>query len=58
MSSWPAFLFLSLGALALLLTLFVVFSLYVWRLPDDKVLDYEAQAIENKRRLGIKVYRF
>ncbi len=32
--------------------------LYIRKLPDDKILDYKAKAIENKRRLGIKIYRF
>ena len=28
------------------------------KLPDDKVLDYKAKAIETKKSLGIKIYRF
>ncbi|MDJ0766470.1 MAG: hypothetical protein QNJ97_26075 [Myxococcota bacterium] len=54
----PAFLFLSIGFWLVLLIFFVGFSIYLSRLPDDKILDYKAQAIETKRRLGIKIYKF
>lgn len=55
---FPTFLYLSLGFWLFLFVFFVIFSIYLTRLPDDKILDYKAKAIENKRRLGIKIYRF
>ena len=55
---FPAFLYLSLGFWLVLFVFFVGFFVYLLRLPDDKVLEYKAKAIENKKRLGIKIYRF
>lgn len=55
---FPPFLYLSLGCWALLLLVFIGFALYLRRLPDDRIRKYKAKAIENKRRLGIKVYKF
>ena len=55
---FPAFLYLSLGFWLVLFVLFVVFFVYLLRLPDNKILEYKAKAIENKKRLGIKIYRF
>lgn len=55
---FPAFLYLSLGCWLLLLLVFVGFAIYLSRLPDDRIRGYKAKAIENKRRLGIKIYRF
>jgi hypothetical protein len=54
----PAFLFLSLGAWLFLLIVFIAFFIYLVRLPDDEILRIKAQALENKRRLNIKIYRF
>jgi len=54
---FPAFLYLSFGAWLFLFILFVGFCLHLKRLPDDRILDYRAKAIENKRRLGIKIYK-
>jgi hypothetical protein len=54
----PAFLYLTLGVWLLLLVAFITFSLWLRRQPDDRILEYKAKAIENKRRLGIKVYKF
>lgn len=55
---FPAFLYLSLGAWLVLLVIFAAFFVYLLKLPDDKILDYKAKAIENKKRLGIKIYKF
>ena len=57
-SYFPAFLYLTLGAWFVLSVVFAVFFVYLMRLPDDRVLDYKAKAIENKKRLGIKIYKF
>ena len=54
----PAFLYLSLGVWLLLVVVFVVFAVWLRRVPDDEILRYEARAIENKRRHGIEVYKF
>ncbi len=55
---FPAFLYLSLGFWFLLFFVFLGFCLYLKRLPDDRILQYKAKAIENKKRLGIKIYKF
>ena len=57
-SYFPAFLYLTLGAWLTLLVLFIGFSIYLIRLPDDEILRIQAKAIENKKRLGIKIYKF
>jgi hypothetical protein len=55
---FPAFLYLSLGFWLFLFLAFIAFCIYLSRLPDDKIMDYKAKAIENKKRLSIKVYKF
>ena len=55
---FPAFLYLTLGAWLTLSLLLIGFSIYLIRLPDDEILRIHAKAIENKKRLGIKIYRF
>ncbi len=55
---FPPFLYLSLGCWLLLLVVFAVFAVRLSRQPDDHILNYRAKAIENKRRLGIKIFRF
>jgi hypothetical protein len=55
---FPAFLYLSLGFWLFLFACFVAFCLYLRRLPDDTILRYKARAIENKNRLGIKIFKF
>jgi hypothetical protein len=55
---FPAFLYLSLGVWVFLLFMFVSFLVYLVRLPDDEILRIHAKAIENKRRLNIKIFRF
>lgn len=57
-SYFPAFLYLTLGAWLLLLVLFGCFAVYLVRLPDDEIERYHAEAMKNKKRLGIKIYRF
>ncbi len=54
----PAFLYLSLGTWLILLILFLASSIYLYRLPDDRILHYKAKAIEKKKSLGIKVFKF
>ncbi len=54
----PAFLYLSFGIWFILLILFLTFSIYLYRLPDDRILHYKAKAIEKKKSLGIKVFKF
>ena len=55
---FPAFLYLSLSVWFILLMVFWAFYKYLKRLPDDQIHEYRAKAIENKRRLGIKIYKF
>lgn len=55
---FPPFLYLSLGFWAFLFLVFLILLFHLARLPDDKILHYKAQAIENKKRLGIKIYKF
>ena len=54
----PPFLYVSLGTWLTLLILFVAFSIYLFRLPDDRILRYKAKAIETKKSLGIKIFKF
>jgi hypothetical protein len=53
----PPFLWLSLGCWLGLAIFVVVFAVHLARLPDERILDYRAAGIENKRRLGIRVFR-
>ena len=55
---FPAFLYLSLGFWLFLFVCFVVFCICLVVLPDDTILRYKARAIENKHRLGIKIFKF
>jgi len=54
---FPDFLYLSLGVWLFLLVVFLAFSIYLKRLPDEKIYEFKAKAIENKKRLGIKIYK-
>ena len=56
-SYFPSFLYLSLGFWLFLFIFFVCFCIYLAKIPDDKILEYKAKAIENKKRLGIKIYK-
>ena len=55
---FPAFLMVSLAAWGIFLVIFAVALGKIKRVPDKKILDYKAQTIEVKKRLGIKVYKF
>jgi len=55
---FPSFLYLSLGCWLFLFLFFIGFCIYLVRLPDDHIRRYRAKAIENKRRLGIKIFKF
>jgi len=55
---FPAFLYLSLSFWIILLLVFLGFCIYLKRTPDNRILEYKAKAIENKRKLGIKIYKF
>jgi hypothetical protein len=52
-------MFLKLGFTiwAILIVGFIVFSFYIYRQPDEYIDKIKAQAIENKKKLGIKIYR-
>jgi len=55
---FPAFLKLSLTVWGLLLLLFICFTVFINKLPVNTIEKYKAAAIENKKRLGIKIYKF
>ena len=55
---FPPFLYVTFGVWAVLFLLFIVLFIYFVRLPDDRIFSYKAKAIENKRRLRIKIYKF
>ena len=55
---FPPFLYFSLGAWLILFVFFIAFCVYLSRLPDDKILSYKAKAIETKKKLGIKIFKF
>ena len=54
---FPAFLKLDLIIWAILIIVFAVFTWYIHKLPIDHIIKCNAQAIENKKRLGIKIYK-
>ena len=55
---FPSFLLVSLLAWAIFLVVFVLALRKLKRVPDDKILDYKAETIEMKKKLGIRVYKF
>jgi hypothetical protein len=57
MSYFPFFLKLDLLIWGILILVFIFFSFYIYRLPIDAIKKCKAQSIENKKRLGIKIYR-
>jgi len=54
---FPSFLKLDLIIWGLLIIIFVMFSRYIHKLPGDAIKNCRAKAIENKKRLGIKIYK-
>lgn len=57
MSYFPFFLKLDLLIWGILILVFIFFSLYIYRLPIDAIKKCKAKSIENKKRLGIKIYK-
>jgi len=54
---FPAFLKLDLFIWGVLIAVFILFTRYIQKSPSDSILKAKAKAIENKKRLGIKIYR-
>jgi len=54
---FPEFLKLDLIIWGLLIIVFVLFARYIHKLPGDAISKCKAKAIENKKRLGIKIYK-
>ncbi|MBN2396375.1 MAG: hypothetical protein JXC36_07940 [Candidatus Atribacteria bacterium] len=54
---FPVFLQLDLTIWGILILLFVGFTIYISNKPANFIEKSKAQAIENKKRLGIKIYR-
>ncbi len=54
---FPSFIKLELIIWTALIVVFTIFAWYIIRLPADHITKYKAQAIENKKRLGIKIYK-
>ena len=54
---FPGFLKLDLIIWGLLIIVFVLFTRYIHKLPGDVISKCNAKAIENKKRLGIKIYK-
>jgi len=54
---FPGFLKLDLIIWGLLIIIFVLFARYIHKLPGDAISKCKAKAIENKKRLGIKIYK-
>jgi len=52
---FPEFLKLDLIIWGLLIIVFVLFARYIHKLPGDAIMKCKAKAIENKKRLGIKI---
>ncbi len=55
---FPPFFWVSLVAWGIFMVIFAVALRKIKKVPDNKILDYKAQTIETKKRLGIKVYKF
>ncbi len=55
---FPPFLLVSLLAWGVFLMVFVLALKKIKRVRDDKILDYKAETIEMKKKLGIRVYKF
>ncbi len=53
----PAFLKLDLIIWGILIILFIGFTIYIYYKPAKYINKIKAQAIENKKHLGIKIYR-
>jgi hypothetical protein len=53
----PAFLKLDLIIWGILIILFIGFTIYIYYKPANYINKIKAQTIENKKRLGIKIYR-
>ena len=54
---FPEFLKLDLIVWSLMIVVFLIFARHIFKLPGDTILKYKAKAIENKERLGIKIYK-
>ena len=54
---FPEFLKLDLIIWGLLIIVFAMFTRYIHKLPGNAILNCKAKAIENKKRLGIKIYK-
>ncbi len=57
MSYFPFFLKLDLIIWGIFILVFFLFTIYIYRLPAETIKNCKAQAIENKERLGIKIYK-
>jgi len=54
---FPEFLKLDLIIWSILIIVFIFFTRYIQKLPGDAIMKCKAKAIENKKRLGIKIYK-
>ncbi len=54
---FPSFLKLDLIVWGVLIIIFILFTNYIHKLPANAIDDCQAKAIENKKRLGIKIYK-
>lgn len=53
----PAFLVLDLIVWAILILFFIGFTIYINHKPADFINKVKAKTVENKKILGIKIYR-
>lgn len=56
-SFFPAFLYLCLFMWLFLLAAVVFFALYMHRVPARRIDQYKVSTIENKKKLGIRIYK-
>jgi len=54
---FPEFLKLDLIIWGMLIIVFAIFTRYIHKLPVDEIFKCKAKTIENKERLGIKIYK-
>ena len=53
----PSFLIFDLVVWAILIIFFVGFAVYIYKKPSDYINKTKAITIENKKGLGIKIFR-
>lgn len=54
---FPSFLKLVLLIWSIIIMIFIAFTIYTYNQPDEYIENVGAEAIKNKKKMGIKIYR-